>query len=156
MKNLLILSLVVAFLAISACTKKVDIEAEKAEIKSVLDQWDQAYETEDMELLSKIFAHDDDMVHFGTVARNVGWESSKERHQKDFDSLEDMDVSVRDQVIKVHDSGRVAWFSEILDWNFVVQGQSVSKKGGRLTGVLEKRNGNWVIVQYHVSVPEAG
>jgi len=157
MRGILIL-FTVAILAISGCAEKVDIEAEKAKVQSVLDQLVQAWETEDMEMVSKIFAHDDDMVTFGTTAadRFVGWEAYKEFYIEWFEAVENIDVSVRDQVIKVHASGKVAWFSEIMDWNLVAQDEPVSVEGMRFTGVLERRDGNWVIVQIHASVPVAG
>ena len=158
MKNLFVLFVVVVFLGLSACTQKVDLEAEKAQVKTVVDQLEQLFETEDMDLFSRIYAHDSDMVIFGTDAaeRFVGWEAVKESFQQSFASFENTKLTVKDQVIKVHQSGEVAWFSEIMDWDLVAQGQPVTIQGTRLTGVLEKRNGNWVIVQVHASVPVAG
>jgi len=158
MKNLFVLFVVIIFLSLSACTQKVDLEAEKAQVKTVIDQIEQLFETEDMELFSKIYAHDSDMVIFGTDAaeRFVGWKPVKEWFQQSFVSFENTKLTVKDQVIKVHKSGEVAWFSEIVDWDLVAQGQPVTIQGTRFTGVLEKRNGNWVIVQVHASVPVAG
>ena len=158
MKKLITLVVGVAFLVMSACTQKVDTEAEKAKVKTVLDQYVQASKTEDMELVSKIMAHDADMVNFGTDAaeRLVGWEALKEVMQKSFAATENSKLSVKDQAIKVHDSGKVAWFSEIFDCIVVSQGKEVKLEGLRFTGVLEKRNGNWVIVQSHLSVPVSG
>ena len=147
---------VVVILAINGCAEKVDIEAEKAQVQSVLDQLVQAWETEDVEMLSKIFAAD--VVIFSVYAgtdRFVGWEAYKEFYIKWFEAVENIDVSVRDQVIKVNASGNTAWFSEIEDWNWVAQGEPASVEGVRGTGVLEKRDGNWVIVQAHFSVPVA-
>ena len=157
MKNLYVLIFGVAFLAISGCAKQVDIEAEKVEVKSVLDQIVQAWETMDIEMVSKIFAHETDMVTFGTDPDEqfVGWKPLEASLQKQFDSYENPDVSVRDQLIKVSDFGNVAWFSEIMDINLVAQGEPVNVEGMRVTGVLEKRNGNWVIVQSHWSVTGA-
>ena len=157
MKNLILIA-AVAFLMMSACTQKVNLEAEKAMVKVVLAQLIQASETEDLELYSKIFAHDADMVNFGTDAaeRIVGWEAFKELIQKQFAASETSKLSVKDQVIKVHDSGKVAWFSEIIDWEIISQGQVLKFEGLRATGVLEKRNGNWVCIQLHYSVPVEG
>ncbi len=127
-------------------------------MKTVLDLFVKIYETEDMELAYKITAHDTDMVSFGTDAaeRFVGWEQGKESLQNAFASFENTKISVKDQVVKVHQSGEVAWFSEIIDWDLLAQGQPVKLQGIRLTGVLEKRNGNWVFVQSHASVPVVG
>jgi hypothetical protein len=111
-----------------------------------------------MELAYKITAHDTDMVSFGTDAaeRFVGWEQGKESLQNAFASIENSKISIKDQVVKVHQSGEVAWFSEIIDWDLLAQGQPVKLQGIRLTGVLEKRNGNWIFVQRHASVPVVG
>lgn len=158
MKNLFVLFVVIVFLGLSACTQKVDLEAEKAQVKTVVDQLEEFLETEDMELLSKIFAHDSDMVNFGTDAaeRIVGWEPLKELLQKQNASYENTKLTVKDQVIQVNKTGNTAWFSEIVDWDLVAQGQAVNLQGSRFTGVMEKRNGNWVIVQFHASIPVSG
>ena len=134
---------------------KVDLEAEKTKVKSVVDQFEQVWETKDMELFSRIMAHDADMVVYGSDAPEhwVGWEPLKESVEKMLPSLENTKITVKDQVIKVHPSGNVAWFSEIWDWDMVLEGKAVRSEGQRLTGVLEKRNGNWVFVQFHNSVP---
>jgi hypothetical protein len=47
----------------------------------------------------------------------------------------------------------VAWFSEVLDYNFIYLGEGMSFEGIRFTGVLEKREGHWKMVQGHLSVP---
>lgn len=136
----------------------VDLEAAKAAVNSVLDQFIQAYETENIELFSKIMAHDPDMVIFGTDAaeRFVGYESIENSMKKQFESYEETKVTSRDRVIKVHKSGEVAWFSELWDLKGKAQGQPYALEGFRATGVLEKRNGNWVTVQWHASIPVSG
>ena len=142
----------------SAEEKKVDIEAEKAKVKSVVDQFAQVWETEDLELLSRIMAHDADMVIYGTDAPEhwVGWEPFKASVAEMFTALENIKITVKERDIKVHPSGNVAWFSQVWDWDLVVGGKPVHSEGQRFTGVLEKRNGNWVIVQFHNSVPVSG
>lgn len=154
--DLVIVGIIVCFL--SGCTQRVDIETEKAEVISVLDQWIQALETEDVDLLSKIIAHDDDIIVFGTDAdeRVVGWERLRQLSIEMFESVDETDLTVRDRVIKVHRSGEVAWFSEINDYSMVSMGKSLKLSGLRFTGVLEKRSDNWIVVQWHVSVPVAG
>jgi uncharacterized protein (TIGR02246 family) len=155
MKNLFALVAAATFLVMSACTPQVDIEAEKAKVKSVVDQFTQVWETEDMELFSRIMAHDADMVNFGSDAPEhfVGWEALKKAAEEMFPAFENTTITVKDQVIKVHPAGNVAWFSQLWDWDLEVEGQPVRLEGCRFTGVLEKRNGNWVFVQFHNSVP---
>jgi uncharacterized protein (TIGR02246 family) len=158
MKNLLVLFCCAILLVMTGCVQKVDIGVEKLDVKVVVDQFAQAIESEDMELFANIIAHDADMVNFGTDAgeRWVGWEPLKESIAEQFASFENTKLTVKDQVIHVNPAGKVAWFSEIADWNMEAQGQPVHLKGCRITGVLEKRNGNWVFVQFHFSLPVSG
>jgi uncharacterized protein (TIGR02246 family) len=136
----------------------VDIEAEKAEVKALIDDFVLGWETEDSELFSKIFAHDDDMIMFGTdVAEHfVGWEQIIESVQKQFESMENIQLTIRELGIKVHKSGEVAWVSFLMDLKGEAMGEPFSIEGMRITDVMEKRNGNWLIVQLHASVPVAG
>ncbi|HLF85975.1 MAG TPA: SgcJ/EcaC family oxidoreductase [Nitrospiria bacterium] len=155
MKKLVALFLGAVFLGMSGCAQKVDIEAERAKVKAVVDQFKQVWETEDLELLSKIMAHDADIVVNGTDAAEhwVGWEPFKASVAKMFPAFENIKITVKEQSIKIHPSGNVAWFSQIWDWDLVVEGKPVRSEGQRFTGVLEKRNGNWLFVQFHNSVP---
>lgn len=150
--------IVVSIALLLGCTAQVepvDLEAEKSAVKEIVDQMAQAMEAEDMETFSNRIAHDPDMVNFGTDAaeRWVGWDALKASVEQQFAAFENGKVSTRDQVIKVHSSGQVAWLSEIMDWSVESQGQRVDLNGLRLTGVLEKRNGKWLFVQMHFSAP---
>ena len=158
MKKILLLLFGIAFLIFASCEDKVDIEKDTDDIKSVLNQFNKVFELEDMELLSNIVAHDDDMVNFGTDAaeRWVGWKSLRESFQKQFDAYENTKISVKDQVIKMSQSADVAWFSYIMDAQIEIQGDQVNLEGIRFTGVLEKRDGKWMFVQIHTSVPVTG
>jgi len=154
MRNIVVFIISVAILILSGCSEG-DIEAERANVQLVLDQIIQANETEDMELIAKVTAHDDDIVIFGTSTADyhVGWDSFKESMERQFELFERTDISVRGQSIKVHRSGNVAWFSQVLDFDFSAHGQRFRFEGVRVTGVLEKRNSDWVAVQIHMSIP---
>jgi len=151
------LFLATVFLTTNGCDQNVDLTSEKTNVKTVVDQFVQFWETHDMELLSKIMAHDSDMVNYGSDASEyfVGWEEFKGALVKMLPSLQETKITVKDQVIKISSAGDVAWFSESWDWDLKVDGNPVQINGQRLTGVLEKRNGNWVFVQFHNSVPVA-
>jgi len=142
-------------LATSACWKKVNIEKESTTVKSVIDQFYQLHVTENMELLSQIMAHDEDMVNFGTdaVEHWIGWESVKEAFQKQWDSFENPEILLREQAIKISRSGNVAWYSMLLDFKVESEGKEILWNDVRTTGVLEKRDGRWIVVQFHNSLP---
>jgi ketosteroid isomerase-like protein len=142
-----------------ASTPKIDLAAETGRIKTVADQFPEGvFEREDMELLAQAMAHDAAMVCFGTdVAEHfVGWDSLRTSIEQQLEAFDSTRITVRDQVISLNSSGNTAWVSELLDWDGRAQGQPVHIESARFTGVLEKRNDDWVFVQFHVSVPVAG
>ena len=64
---------------------------------------------------------------------------------------------IRDLRIKLSKGGDVAWFFCILDDMNEWKGQPSNWENTRWTGVLEKRDGRWVMVQQHFSDgPNAG
>jgi len=136
----------------------VDLEGAKAAVNSVLNLLCESFDTENMDLFSKLIAHDPDIIVFGTDAaeRFVGYEPFAESVKKQFESFEEAKYTSRERVIKVHKSGEVAWASMLVDVRGKTQGQPFAVEGWRITGVFEKRDGNWVVVQWHVSAPVSG
>jgi uncharacterized protein (TIGR02246 family) len=151
------LTVIAACLTLNSCSQKqtANTDAERTKVKSVVDNFKNIWETEDMNLVSKIIAHDSDIVIYGTDANEnfVGWEAVKGYFSHMFPVIEKTKLRVRNQIIKVAADGNAAWFSETLDWDLMFGGQPAQLPNTRLTGVLEKRDGNWVIVQIHNSIP---
>ena len=58
---------------------------------------------------------------------------------------------IKDLIINFSKSGDIAWFFCMLDDINEWKGQPANWENTRWTGVLEKRNGKWVIVQQHFS-----
>ena len=165
MKKLLKISpLIILLCFITGCHKGEEvselitenIESEKAKVRLILDQYIKALITKNMELLSEIFAHDEDMVMFdGNISeRFIGWKALKGRFQEHFNSYDKLDITFRELDIKVHASSEVAWLSCILNANLLNHGQQGSISGLRVTWVLVKRNQNWVIAHAHFSLPQ--
>ena len=158
MKRAFMLILVLAILVINACTQKVDIEAEKANVRLIFDKIIKVWEEEDINLAEQIFAKDDDLLFFGTDAaeRWVGWESLKVSMQRQFESYADSKMTMSNITVGVSSLGNTAWVSSILDWELTAMGEPVEVNGMRFTGVLEKRNDKWLFVQLHASLPVMG
>ncbi len=161
MKNLL-LFLLIGILATSCQQNKqkannFDPKVEKEKIALVLEKYVIANEKQDLDLVHEIWAPFPDIVVFGTNSDEmlVGWESIRNALQRQFSTFEDTYISVRDQRININDTGNTAWFSEIMNYNYIYKGEARQFEGLRFTGVLEKTNGDWYIVQSHVSIPGA-
>ncbi len=137
-----------------ASAQKADMNAEKAKVTLVVNEFTKIWETKDMTRLSKIVVHDSDMVNYGINSNLVfvGWNALKDSIAKMWSLMEMKKMDVRNQVINVNPSGNVAWYSELCDMNLLYSGHPMQILNQRYTGVLEKRNGNWVIVQFHNSI----
>lgn len=158
MKNLIVISLIV-FIAVSCCNVNEEaafnLDEEMEKVALVLEKYVIANEKQDIELVHEIWASSPDIVVFGTNSdeKIIGWEKIRNTLQRQFDSFEDTYISVHDQVIELNETGNTAWFSEVLNYNYIYQGEAVQFEGLRFTGVLEKVNDEWFIVQSHVSIP---
>lgn len=73
-----------------------------------------------------------------------------------FAAFDDASYEVSNRTIKISKSGDEAWFTEIQNIKLIVNEEQLEIKNARHTGVLEKRDGKWVIVQSHFSLPVEG
>jgi ketosteroid isomerase-like protein len=133
---------------------KADAETE-AEVKSVLDRFAKDYENRDIDDLLSLFAPDSDVVMFGTGAdeKRVGLVEIRKQAERDWSRSDATAIKFGQTSISA--AGSVAWLAT--DATFMVRfdGQEYNLDG-RATGVLEKRDGKWLLVQGHFSVPSGG
>ena len=145
-----------AFLIGFSCSTKLDLETEKTNVTNVIQKLLESYQVEDMELHASVMAQDEDMVSFGTdiAEHHVGWEAWKESHLAQWAAIDKTEITSTDLVVFLAETGNVAWFSDITNWSFVIQSDTMTINNARLTGVLEKRDDIWKIVQIHASIPQ--
>ena len=112
----------------------------------------------DHKMFAETMAHDPDMVTFGTDAseRWDGWDDLQKSVKNQFDAFDILNVKRLNKKLNLSNSGEVAWFSEIVDWEFLADGKKQIIEGVRYTGVMEKRENEWKIVQFHSSVGVSG
>jgi len=111
--------------------------------------------TKDKNLLFSCFAEDPELFWFspddaGTIH---GFKSFAEMTESFFmhDDFKAVGFEVKDLQINLSQSGDVAWYHARLDDFNQRKGQPANWEDVRWTGILEKRNGRWVIVQMHFS-----
>lgn len=153
LKMFLILTFI---LVISSCghqEKKINKEAEIQEISRVIDSCIGWFKTKDFDRLFSVVAHDSNYLSIHPSDRIVkGFEHFK-KNSEIFKHPEFLYVrhEIKDLIINLSRAGDVAWFycvlNDINTWN----GQPANWENTRWTGVLEKRDGRWVIVQQHFS-----
>ena len=109
--------------------------------------------TKDRPLAESVMAHDDRLFIFNPTSQStVGWDELV----KGFDVWMDpmfkaTKFDLRDLRIDISRSGDVAWWSGMLDDLGEWDGKPTGWKDARWTGVIEKRDGRWIIVQMHFS-----
>jgi len=159
MKTQVLLIAISAFLI--SCTKETklkesfDLQKEKERVALVLEKYVIANEDQNLNLVKEVWAAKPDIIVFGTNSDEtiIGWEAIREALNKQFKNIESTYISVRDQRIYINETGNTAWFSEFVNYNYIYHDKPVKYEGLRFTGVLEKINGEWLIVQSHMSIP---
>ena len=129
----------------------------KNEVKATIEQFFISMDTQDIQLMKQIIAHDNQMVHIGTGENEIwrGWDELHSATKEQFKELEYYKAEIKDLQISLSDSNQVAWYSHLLDAR-IKSNQSVTQwEDARFTGVLKKQNGEWKIIQTHVSEPDS-
>ena len=139
----------------AGCTgaQGTDIAAERAAVEAAIDATIAWAKTKDFDLLYGIIAND-------SAYLEVHPEDMVLKGFDEFRRMEEFWVSpdfrairheISDLQITFSRSGEVAWFYCMLDDVNEWRGQPASWIDTRWTGVLEKRDGKWVMVQMHFS-----
>ena len=140
------------FFACQKTTTAVDVEAEKALIQSVLDNYVASIEKEDLELYAKCVANDADMVNFGAMGDPIiGWEALRQVIEGQNAALSETKINVSAMRIHVSENGKFGWATCLWDLN-AKMGENPVSLPVRCTWLLEKREGGWVIIHFHKSV----
>lgn len=112
----------------------------------------------DMATLSRLMAHDADITSYTIGGRKyVGWPALERDMQEEFNSAARIEIPIRE--LKVWTKGDLAWYAMEVDYIRTV-GQGRDQQRALLplreTGVLERRNGQWVLLSWHESFRNAG
>jgi len=130
-----------------------DQEAEKEKIAQAVTAVIGWAQDKNLDLFYSVIAHDDNYIsvspgkrvvkRFEDVKKNVPfWMSQDFKHIRH---------ELKDMRITFAKCGEVAWFYCVLDDINTYKGEPASWENTRWTGVVEKRDGRWVIVQQHFS-----
>lgn len=132
-------------------------ESAQLKIEARIEQFFQAMNTQDLALMEDVLVRDEGMVHIGTDTGEIwrGWKELRAATREQFAGLESYEADIQDLTIHLSASGDAAWYSHLLDARIVSRGEEQRWKGARFTGVFEKKNGQWKMVQTHVSLPES-
>jgi hypothetical protein len=143
-----------------SCTGETqfDMEAERSAVMKVLDNFVKAHEDRNLDLLMTCFSDKPDILILGTDEDELWVDklSMAESQKKAYQTFNSVKLSVRDKILKMCKSGGQAWFYMKVNWYVESEGEQFTFDGIRTTGVLEKDNDKWQIVQIHTSMPVKG
>jgi len=152
----MILAIIIVY-SIYIITKKTTFN-EKQEIKNITNVinsnigW---FKDKDFDLLFSTVAKDSNFLSVHPRDRIIRGYDEFLKNSEIFKNPEFVYVrhELNDLQITISKSKDVAWFYCVLDDINTWQGQPANWENARRTGVLEKRNGVWLIAQQHFSFP---
>jgi uncharacterized protein (TIGR02246 family) len=125
---------------------------DNAQINALYQQFATAFRHKDLNAIMALYPHDNTLFVFdvGTPREHVGWESYRADWKDFFNSIKgDPTFSIGELGVTI--SGDVAYSHSIQA--FTGNMGNLHAMTVRVTDVLRKTNGKWLIVQEHVSVP---
>lgn len=146
-----------ATLMMLSCTQQntgnLNAETEKAIIAKTIRNSIGWAQDKDLQLLYSVIADDSCYLEVQPTNRVVKGiaEFKKAENFWMHPEFKAVRFETRDMTINISQSGTVAWWYCILDDINTWKGQPANWENTRWTGVIEKRDGNWVIVQMHFS-----
>jgi len=148
----------IILLLLSSFFASVGTAADTSSPESVVRALVQANAEKDLATMSKLMAHDGDIISYTIGGRKyVGWGDLARDMQEEFQSVARLEIPIIE--LRVWTRGETAWFAMELDYiRYVGQGtnQRRSVLPLRETGVLERRDGSWVLTSWHESSRSRG
>jgi len=141
---------------ISGCVSKentIELQKKKLLVEKTIRASIGWAKNKDINLLYRVIANDSTFLEIDPEDRIVrGFDEFRKAEDfwmdPDFKAVR---YEIRDLEITISQSGDAAWWFCMLDDINEWKGEPASWENTRWTGVLEKRKGNWVIVQQHFS-----
>ncbi len=122
--------------------------------KEILDKLIHAQEVGDIEIFSDCFIHSNKVVNIGTDIDEywIGWKPFYTYMNKMIKIRRGLKINSRKTNIEISESGDTAWYSQLIDTCIETKSDPFRLEGFRHTGVLQKHDNKWKIVQSHISV----
>lgn len=105
----------------------------------------------DLATMSKYMSHDADAIGYTIDGRKYeGWPALAADMRSEFDSVVKLEIPI--SKLQLWHNGDIAWFAMELDYiRHVNPGDQPMTLPLRETGVLERRDGHWILVSWHES-----
>ena len=127
--------------------------ADNSELETTVRALVRANAEKDLPAMSKLIAHDADITSYSIGGRKyVGWPDLERDIKEEFANVAALDLRISE--LKVWSKGDIGWYTMELAYGRIL-GQGPDQQRAvlplRETGVLERRNGQWVLLSWHES-----
>lgn len=140
-------------LLLTGCLAFPGFAEDSARPESVLRTLVRANAEKDMRTLARLIAHDADITSYTIGGRKyIGWTEFERDMQEEFVTAQRLEIPIHE--LKVWTKGDLAWFTMELDYIRLVGDGPDQKRTVlplRESGVLERREGQWVLLSWHES-----
>ena len=131
--------------------------ADNTEIETTVRALVRANVEKDLPAMSKPMAHGADIISYSIGGRKyVGWPELERDIKEEFANVAALDLPISE--LKVWSKGDIGWYTMELDYGRIL-GQGPDQQRAvlplRETGVLERRNGQWLLLSWHESLRNA-
>jgi len=133
------------------------IASEPSDPESAIRRMVQANAEKDLPTLSKMMAHDADIISYAVAGRKyIGWQELEQGIREEFINAEKLEIPIHE--LTVWTKGDLAWYAMELDYiRYAADGSELTRTvlPMRETGVLERRDGRWQLLSWHESLRSA-
>ena len=148
--------LIVLLLIGGACWVPVamSVTTVNTELEAMVRALVRANEEKDFPTMSRLMAHDADIVSYSIGGRKyVGWSDLERDIKEEFANVATLNLRISE--LKVWSKGDIGWYTMELAYGRIL-GQGSDQQRAvlplRETGVLERRDGQWVLLSWHESL----
>jgi ketosteroid isomerase-like protein len=115
-----------------------------------------ANETKNMADLERLVSKDPDMVGYSIGGRKyLGWNEVEREMRQEFETVTHLEIPIKE--LRVWERGDLAWYTAEIEYiRYEGRGEDERKMllPLRESGVLERREGRWLLVQWHESLEQ--
>ncbi len=144
--------------ALFVAVPMTSIASEPSDPESAIRLMVRANAEKDLPTLSRLMAHDADIISYGVAGRKyIGWTELEEGIREEFVNSQKLEIPINE--LKVWTKGDLAWYAMEVDYiRYVADGLDIKQTvlPMRETGVLERRNGQWQLLSWHESFRFSG
>ena len=156
MKKLIYLIIVTPILFSCNTDKTVDLVQAKAEAEAFIDTQFDFFSSGSLEKAKETFAMDAVLIGTDEDEYLSGWAEVEPSLIGQIAVIKDPVFKTRNLNVVMGDDGNMASYTQLVDFTFDSEGQTVEITNVRSSGVIKKYDGKWKIAQIHWSVGVQG